>query len=268
MKQYRDTYYRGIPYDGPWEELFIYFKENHKDAEQNFITAFFLKWIKEGIFTPVRQEKSFGRKENGFQLHVVEEYGMGPAEKFLYRVFTDMAEDGEVITEKVMRKYFKSHTYYFSRFKTEIQSNSTIALRNKGYMETKRTMLQWVKNLTDQGLELEERLMGFKNYLKDYSLLEEREAYDVHLWEEYMIWAAVFGIADEVEKQFRKLYPEIQETNYAMTASVVLYANSFSKNMRSAYSPPSSSRSSGGGGSSSVGGGGGSFGGGSGGGTR
>ena len=85
------------------------------------------------------------------------------------------------------------------------------------------------------------------------------------LWEEYLMYAQIFGVASEVAKQFKKLYPDvITDYNYE---SVVFVRNVSYSGMRAASTARSraQSYSSGGGGFSSGGGGGGSFGGGGGG---
>ena len=45
--------------------------------------------------------------------------------------------------------------------------------------------------------------------LKDFTLIKERQPIEVSLWNEYLMFAQMFGIADEVAKQFKELYPEV-----------------------------------------------------------
>src|SRR5699024_8883585 len=119
--------------------------------------------------------------------------------------------------------------------------------------------------LTTKGLELEEHVHKFANYLRDYSLLNEHEAVNVKIWDEIMIWAAMLGLTKVVQTQFKKIYPDyVNESVYS--GSTIYYAYAFSSSTSSSRTLGNSA-SSGGGGSSSSGGGGGSFGGGSGGGT-
>ena len=144
--------------------------------------------------------------------------------------------------------------------------------------------------LTKDGQEKARQLVEFKNFLEDFTLSAKRGAIEVTLWEDYLVFAALFGIADRVAKQFEKLYPsEYQAFTQAarLDAGVSLYSlmrltNSISasamraalakKSAASISSSSSSSggsyRSSGGGGHFSRGGGGHSFGSSRGGGTR
>ena len=54
-------------------------------------------------------------------------------------------------------------------------------------------------------------LKGLKKFLLDFSLMPEKEYFEVHIWEEYLIFAQLLGIADKVEEQFSKLYPQFKE---------------------------------------------------------
>ena len=53
------------------------------------------------------------------------------------------------------------------------------------------------------------KLLGLKRFLLDYSLINKREVIEVKLWEDYLIFAQILGIADKVSEQFSKLYPDM-----------------------------------------------------------
>ena len=96
--------------------------------------------------------------------------------------------------------------------------------------------------------------------------MKDKRAIEVKMWRDYLIYAQIFGMAKEVAKEFKNLYPEVITDE--MYNDVILI-NTFSSSGVSAASAARSraeSYSSGGGGFSSGGGGGGSFGGGGGGG--
>ena len=107
IKQFDEQYYRDFPYDGPWEDLFFFFYQYHgspytgsKDKQSpayaDFINAYFLKWIKDGIFVPVEKEKRFGKKEMGLRLHKPQSSAnMWPGEKDLYRIIVGIVSDGK-----------------------------------------------------------------------------------------------------------------------------------------------------------------------------
>lgn len=52
-------------------------------------------------------------------------------------------------------------------------------------------------------------IMGLKKFLNDFSIINERESLEVKLWNEYLIMAALFGIADNVEKEYKSMFNSI-----------------------------------------------------------
>jgi len=109
------------------------------------------------------------------------------------------------------------------------------------------------------------QMKGLKEFFKYFENMEDKEAIQVMLWEEYLMYAQLFGVADKVAKQFKKLYPDVI-TDYDYESVVFVRSVTYS-GMLAANTARSraQSYSSGGGGFSSGGGGGGSFGGGGGG---
>lgn len=47
------------------------------------------------------------------------------------------------------------------------------------------------------------KLYELKLFLENFSLVDTNETFDVHLWEDYLMYAYLFGIADKVLKQFK-----------------------------------------------------------------
>ena len=109
------------------------------------------------------------------------------------------------------------------------------------------------------------KIAGLKRFLLEYTLIKERQAIEVELFENYLIFAQMLGIANQVAKQFKELYPDmIEQTNFNSYDNVVYINYCASRGIKSADSARAAAQSysSGGGGFSSGGGGGGSFGGG------
>ena len=117
-------------------------------------------------------------------------------------------------------------------------------------------------------------------------MADEREAPEVGVWKQYLILASVLGVAEQVMKNFEKLFPKLLEqynrqtntidsvTTYYILRSLNYNSESMMasainhQNQREAAKAAAQRRSSGGGGSISFGGGGGGYGGGHGGGSR
>ena len=125
--------------------------------------------------------------------------------------------------------------------------------------------------LKEEGQEEVVRWKGLKNYMTDFSLLNEKEVPDLVIWEKYLVYATAFGISDKVVEQLKVVYKELSDPNYFTTYHHFAYMHymsnsnfgnnfisSFNRSMTSVYTAASSSYSSahGGGGGFSGGGGG------------
>ena len=119
---------------------------------------------------------------------------------------------------------------------------------------------------TQKGLDEKVKWVGLKKFMKDFSMLDQREIPELALWEEYLVYATAFGVADEVIKQLKVVYPELNDTQYIANNYTVLnmasndsFGKSFSSSLASSIGSVTnmSSGSGGGGGFSSGGGGGG-----------
>jgi len=60
------------------------------------------------------------------------------------------------------------------------------------------------KNRIDEARQV----FGLKKFLQEFTLLDERHVNEVALWKDYMIYATLFGIADQVIKDMKKINPE------------------------------------------------------------
>ena len=120
------------------------------------------------------------------------------------------------------------------------------------------------------------KLLGLKKFLQDFTLMGEKDTIEVILWQDYMVYGALFGIADKVAEQLRDINPdlfaEVMDYDY-MTMHQLLFqtrllsaAITNSKASVAAEAAQQSARGFGGG--TSFGGGGGFSGGGFGGGSR
>ena len=125
---------------------------------------------------------------------------------------------------------------------------------------------------TQKGIDESQMWKGVKKYMEDFSMLDKREIPEIVIWEQFLVYATAFGIADKVIKQLKAVYKELGKsfefddpsygymyfmTNNNFTSS---FTNSMSSAFTSAYASnysSSYSSGSGGGGGFSGGGGGG-----------
>ena len=134
----------------------------------------------------------------------------------------------------------------------------------------KGAVCEGVKSLTPQGQRELDEILGLKRFLLDFSFIHERGVKETVIWQDYLIYAHLLGIADKVAPQIRKLYPDAlpQVERFERCIGYAGYYNGY---MYNAYAQEQrrqeAHRSGGSGGRASFGGGSG-FSGGGGGGTR
>ena len=113
---------------------------------------------------------------------------------------------------------------------------------------------------TQNGVDESAKWKGLKNYMENFSMIDKKELPEIVLWEEYLVYATAFGIADKVLKQLKIAYPSIENTeNLSSGVYIGLmmntdFSSSFSRSISTAISSSYSSASGGGGGFSGGGG--------------
>ena len=55
---------------------------------------------------------------------------------------------------------------------------------------------------TDKAILYREKLKGLEEYLKEYSLIENRKAIEVYLWEDYLAFSVLLGVNNAISKEF------------------------------------------------------------------
>jgi uncharacterized membrane protein len=116
---------------------------------------------------------------------------------------------------------------------------------------------------TQNGVNEIEAWKGLKKYMEDFSLLNEKEVPAIETWEQFLVYATAFGIAEKVIKQLKMAYPNYEQlagSDYTMMYLMMNtdFSSSFSSAISSTMSSTYSSATGGGGGfSGGCGGGGG-----------
>lgn len=268
--------YRDIPFNKDIYRTF-WIAEGYKlnKNKTDFLGAILLKWLKEQKISIKKIEAGFIKKKEETAIDLTKEVTFNETlEQDLYNMMKEASKDG-ILESKEFEKWCDNNYSKILSWFDKVIDNETNKLINEGKITvTEKTTFKVFKSkeyAVDPSMKEEAiKLKGLKNFLEEFSRIDDKEAIEVNMWEYYLIYAQILGIADKVAKQFKKLYPEIidnPELGYTYTDIMFIHMVSHS-GMRSATTSQqrAQSYSSGGGGFSSGGGGGGSFGGGGGGG--
>lgn len=270
-KAFKDYRYSDIPYDGNLEDLYLIAVNALGGlVVDNFINAFFLKWINDGDISYFERDngailKNTIKKDKTGEIIINHRpENMGQTEQKVFTVLENIGKENSKgkITEKSLKKYLKENNKELDKLSKELAENSKKALEKAGYLEIIRGNKRDQTILTEKGKDLYKKYIGFKNYLSNYDEIDLRDIDDTKTLDTYMIYAGLLGISKKVYDNFNKVYKDYSFNNF--------YTYSYLNNIHSFSSYASgngeSFSSAGSGGSTSFGGGGGGFGGGGGGG--
>lgn len=239
--------------------------------ETNIFGAIILKWVKENKVKFINQTKGVFNKETSSIDLTLNPTFDNVLEKELFDIMYEASADGILETKELEKWCNKNYSKFFNLFE-RINTVEIHKLKNDNhiYNRTDKNECKKKNVMDDTIYEDSTKLYGLKKFLDEFSKIDTREVLEVHIWDEYLMFAYIFGIADKVAKQLKNLYPEVlEDPNNYIDLDTILYINYLSNRSVNAASTARSraeSYSSGGGGFSSGGGGGGSFGGGGGGG--
>ena len=257
--------FRDLPFKDDYARAYL-IADEYKLLKQktDFLGSLLLKWIKDDNVSVTTEEKGIFKNKN-----TKIEFKKAPTdskELEMYNMMKTAAKDN-ILESNEFKKYCSNN---YSKVLNWFDSLLTYEYQELS-KDTKFIGPVMVKNKQIQGatVELNEKashMAGLKKFFKEFTSMKDKKAIEVKMWRDYLIYAQIFGMAKEVAKEFKNLYPEVITDD--MYNNVILI-NTFSSTGVSAASAARSraqSYSSGGGGFSSGGGGGGSFGGGGGGG--
>ncbi len=260
---------RDIPLEGNLRDCFnviVAFSGRKLSNEKRLIAAYIARLFYRGAFEVVTDPKTSGPalKVKDFPGYDGEDESKDNTdtglERRMYGFIKSAAGEDGIIQKKEIARWAEGHGKALNKWTKDACDDSELAdLKEKDVRE----------------------VYGLRKFLEDFTLIKDRGVVEVGLWNNYLIFASLYGIADQLVKDYKEVCPEYfalasDESLSDLSGTVLLMEMADTVSDRfyiSAYGyssegTSSSWRSSGGGGHASWGGGGGFSGGGSGGGGR
>lgn len=267
-------WYRDIPLDGNLEVADNLLQYTKVGSNRNLPMAQILRMIHQGYIEVSRDVN--GPARLSFP-EGVDPATLGDPSRKLYSILKQAAGENKVLEEKEFSSWLLKHDKDAYGWRVAVHASYAKYMEEHG--------LNLTNGKYQKAAEEARKIVGLYRYLDEFTLSGEREAFEVHLWKEYLVYASLFGIADKVARQLKdirakwldkKALPSYDVDAVGLSISL---ANLLAKSLEESavrgtpsYSYSSSSddydRYSGGGGRTSSGGGGGYSGGGRGGGGR
>ncbi len=254
-------WYRDLPYEGNLQRTNDVINAYSYGAADynNLLSACILRLINDGAISIESSMNRKGKTVQNFVIHPLPDSNQYPKLlQMVHKIFRDAAGDDTILEAKELKTWMQ---------KKHNQSYTDSFIQT---LHTKTRIYQYRDQLDDV-----RKVFGLKKFLKEFTLLDERSVGEVGLWRDYMIYATLFGIADQVIRDMKKINPEYFNMDQvaqqmADDATLPLIRSTMHRSTsRAAMSKAErEARASGRGGSASWGGGGGFSGGGFGGGVR
>ena len=232
----------------------------------SFASAMILRMIYRGAL----ETRNTGNNQVDIFFNDEKAVGLDTESRELYDMLKAASGSDLILQDKEFSRWSKRNWKRVNKWVTDASERGSKALRGLGHIGS--------YFYTDAGKAEARKLLGFKKFLSDFTLVKERGSREVGLWQDYLVYASLFGIADQVAKELHdidpKLFEETVSMDYNHTSWLLWHNNQMATaitnaQVRAANAMGRTSGSFGGfGGGTSFGGGGGFSGGGFGGGAR
>ena len=258
-------WYRDIPYQGDLRRAHAVCRALGYDGysnAKNLISAYIMRMLYRGELKVEVVSDANGKKKQhmaiGEKPTLKKDDADSKLESRLYYVFENAAGNDRILQPKELERWMEKDWKSLQSLVEQLKPQLSLATCKKETEQVKQ-------------------VVGLRKFLKDFTLVAERHVNEVSLWKDYLVYASLFGIADQVRKDMKEINPEffqLDQVAQQMAESTVILIPNLSnatymgtnkvQNNMAAHE----ARSFGGGGSASWGGGGGFSGGGVGGGVR
>ena len=210
--------YRDIPCKGDiFRAYFIAYNYNLMKKKTDLLGAILLKWLKENKVKV--QKTEVGKIIKKEDTCIILENTLDFENKFeeeLFNMFYESSKDG-ILEKKEFEKWCsKNYSKILNWFDNVLNYERDLLVEEGKITVQETTTLKIFKSkkyiADDSLMEEAKELKGLKNFLEEFTLIKEREAIEVALFEDYLIFAQILGISKKVATQFKQLYPEIIES--------------------------------------------------------
>ena len=181
--------------------------------QTNIVGAFFLKWILDGKVRVQTDERN--KKKTSLVMGEVPPEFDTDEEAALFRMALEAAGENRILEPSEFENWSKKHYAQMANWPGKVSSRGLANLIGK-------KLAKGLKGMTADGQREAVHVVEFKNFLSDFTLVDQREAAEVGLWKEYLVYAQLYGIADKVMAQLKKLFP-VQFDAYARQAGMDPY---------------------------------------------
>ncbi len=228
-------------------------------SHSTIASAMILRMIDRGQLVIRRSGRNEKQVEIAFNDEASQE-ALSESECMLYRMMKAASGSDDILQKHEFSRWSLKNAKTIEVWISTLETESRKRIVDQGHVD-------------EGGQEEARKVIGLKKFLNDFTLVRERGSAEVALWNDYLVFGALYGIADKVAKELAEINPELfKQTIYSdpyTARQVVWISRDLSNGITNTMARSSAAAARGGfGGRASFGGGGGFHGGGFGGGAR
>lgn len=181
----------------------------------NILGAIILKWVRDGKIILKNLKKGIFNKDCSIidlSLNPVFEYDM---EDRLFNMMHNVSKDG-ILFVKDFEKLCRKNKAKLINIVDTIMIDQVIKLKKSGDISYGYLNIipSYINVMSNKIYDDSVKLYGLKKYLEEFSVIDDKEVMDVKLWDEYLMFAYLFGNADKVFEQLNGMY--LDDTEHSM----------------------------------------------------
>ena len=238
---------RDIPFGGDLlQSDYILRKATTVAGGSAIASAMILRMIDRGQLTVMHTGRNGKQVEIAFNDEASQE-SLSESERMLYRMMKEASGRDQILQKHEFARWSVWHSKQVEQWVTTLETESRKRISDNGYAG-------------ESGQAEARKVIGLRKFLKDFTLIEERGSAEVSLWNDYLVFGALYGIADKVAKELSEINPKVfEQTVFSdpyTARQIVWMSRDLSNSITNAAARTSAGARSGFGGRASFGGGG------------
>ena len=207
------AYFRDIPFNADVFKAYgISIIFNIIDNKSSLIGALLLYWIKLGYISVVEDNSI-----SDFSLKIPSDlFFDNEIEQYLLDILRKASKKNQILEYKEFKSYCTYNYIEIINWFHQTDAYTEELLKADGYIKEEKVVVHKFLNLikrfdthkiiTKKSSKKAIELIGLKKYLLNYSNISNKSPIEVLMWDNYLIYAQLLGIAKNVDSDFKDLY--------------------------------------------------------------
>ena len=208
--------FREIPTNDIFRAFWIVYNYGLGKRDEDFLLCVFLKWINGGNIKLVDEKDDNGKSVTNV---IFSDEPQGEIIELNLFKYMKNASIGNNMVGKYDNKLTKDEfrEWCINNYNTilgwfsgvldfevqELIKEKKVVVHREKPAASSKSKYQLVYDVDSSMMDEAIKFAGLKKFLMEFSLIDSKEPIDVKLWDNYLVYAAMFGIASDVSKKLR-----------------------------------------------------------------